>query len=364
MKIIADNQILLLCTIPLAFLLAACDKPSEPPTSPRPALVTTITEDGTAVGMGIVGEIRPRYESAQGFRIAGKIIERKVEIGSTVKKGQVLARLDSADANLAVLASGADVSAAEARYSLAKANLERQQQLYQQKFISAAALDTYEAQFKSAAAQLEQAKAQTSVSINQSRYTTLTADRDGVVTDIRAEPGQVVEAGEVIARISDPNELEVQIPVPESRMQSLSAESKASMRLWAKREKSYRVKVREIAPAADPVTRSFLVRMHILDPDGDVRMGMTAGVRFNHQTAGEFLIPGTAVTALKGQPSVWLVDKETSRAMPRAIKVKSYREDGVLVSEGLSAGDTLITAGGQTLLPGQPVRPVPAKAQK
>lgn len=342
----------------MAFFLSACEKPNELPAPPRPVLVMAIAGEGAGTGMGVVGEIRPRFESTQGFRIAGKIIERKVEIGMPVKKGQVLARLDSADANLAVQASLADINAAEAEYALAKATLERQRQLHRQKFISAAALDAYETQFKTATARFEQARAQTSVVSNQARYTTLTADRDGVVSDVRAEPGQVVEAGEVVARISDLRELEVQIPLPESRLNELTIGSEAFMRLWAKREKKYQAKVREMAPAADPVTRSFTVRLSIINPDSDIRMGMTAGVRFKHEANGEYLIPGTALTQWEGEPTVWLVDTKTNQTTPRPVKIKSYREDGAVISEGLAIGDLVVIAGIQALLPGQTVRPV------
>ncbi len=347
----------------LPLLLLACQKAPEPVAGPRPALIMTISGAGANQGMTLVGEVKARYESAQGFRIAGKILERKVEIGSRVKKGQVLARLDSSDASLNLKATAADVAAAEAQLVLAKSNLERQRQLHAQKFVSAASLDSFEAQYKSALARLDQTRAQTSFSGNQSAYTALTADRDGIVTDIRAEPGQVVAAGEVIARIVDPTQLEVQIPVPESRMSKLNLNDEATVRLWAKREKQYQAKIREIAPAADAVTRTFLVKVSILDADEEVRLGMTAGVRINKDQGDAFLVPSPAVSQIEGKATVWLVGAD-NKVSPQKIEVASYREDGALVTNGLQLGDKLVIAGTQKLIAGQTVRPVEASFAK
>ena len=356
-------KFLMFSLLTASVLISGCKKPDELPPAPRPALVMTITEEGASIGMTLVGEVKARYESAQGFRVGGKITERKVEVGAHVKKGQLLARLDSADANLAVQSSAADVSAAEAQLALAKANLERQRQLIDKKFISPAALDSFEAQYKSASARLQQARAATSVNSNQSRYTALTADRDGIVTEIRAEPGQVVSAGEVIARIIDPTQLEVQIPVPESRMTNLAVNDAASTRLWAKREKTYQAKIREIAPAADPVTRSFLVKVSILNADDDVRLGMTAGVRLNKDDSAAILVPSPAISQRDGKTVVWVLDKTQnastiSTVQPQEVQVAAYREDGALVTSGLQVGDTLVIAGVEALMPGQQVRPV------
>jgi multidrug efflux system membrane fusion protein len=355
-KVLTQGMLLLM----LACLLMSCEKPVEKGAAPRPALVKTIGSEGVSGNMVLVGEIKPRYESPQGFRVAGKIISRAVDVGTLVKKGQTLAKLDSADANLVVQASQADIEAAEAQLNLAKANLARQQQLMEKKFISAAALDGVETNYKAAKARLQQVRAQALVSSNQSRYTTLTAGRDGVVTMIRAEPGQVVEAGEEVLRIIDPKQLEVHIPVPESRMAKLAVNDKASMRLWAKREKTYQVKVREIAPAADAVTRTFLVKLSILDADEEVRLGMTAGVRLNQEQTEVILVPSPAVMQQNNQAIVWVVDAK-NQVHPKVVSVTQYREDGAQISSGLQIGDKVVVAGAQALVEGQTVRSVEAQ---
>ncbi|HQR60161.1 MAG TPA: efflux RND transporter periplasmic adaptor subunit [Methylophilaceae bacterium] len=344
----------------LSLLLAACDHAPPPPLPPRPALVVTAGESGSGASMALVGEVRPRYESLQGFRIAGKIVERKVEVGSAVKKGQVLARLDPADTGLAAQASQADVRAAEADYALAEAELERQRQLYARKFISRSALDIREAQFKTTDARLQQARAQAAVSGNQSRYTALVAERDGVVTEIHAEPGQVVAAGDVVARVAAIGEVEVVIAVPELRMTGVVTGVPAQVWLWVAHDRPYRGKVREVAPAADPVTRTFDVRVSLLDADDRVRLGMTAGVQFANQRESAMLLPIPALTQRNGQTVVWVVDPKSYQVQPRPVRAESYSERGALVSGGLTAGEQVVVAGVHALSPGQVVRPVPA----
>lgn len=341
-----------------AVALTACDKPATPPAPPRPALVVTVGENATGLGMLVVGEVRPRYESAQGFRIAGKIIERRVEVGSQVRKGQLLAKLDAADTGLSVQAAEADVRAMEADNALAEAELERQRQLYAKKFISQSALELREAQYKSSLARVQQAKAQAAVSGNQSHYTSLLAERDGVVTEIHAEPGQVVSAGEVIARVADPSKMEVVVAVPESRMGGIKMGTPAQVRLWATKEKAYAGKVREMAPAADTATRTFQVRVSIAQADEAIRLGMTAGVKFAGSGEAALLIPSSAVTQHEGKTIVWVVDGKKHQVQPHQVVTGAFREDGVLITQGLHEGEQVVVAGVHALAPGQEVRVV------
>jgi RND family efflux transporter MFP subunit len=257
----------------------------------------------------LIGEVRSRYESAQGFRIAGKIIKRYVDIGNRVTKNQLIAKLDNQDTGLTTKAAQAQVLAAEADLALAKAELARHQQLYQRNFISKQALEIQEAKQQSAAALVKQSRAQAAVSNNQSIYTDLLAEQDGVITEIRAEPGQVVAAGEVITRIAALDTLEVAIDIPESRMQGIAIDTPAEIRLWADPSRQYQGKVREVAAAADSVTRTFQVRVALPATDDQVRLGM-------------------------------------------------FREDGVIITEGIQTGEQVVSAGVQTLVPGQIVRPI------
>ena len=359
------NNILLGVTV---FLLAACEKPAEPPPPPRPALVMQVGKTANNSATVLVGEVKSRYESNQGFRIAGKIIERKVDVGAFVKKGQVLARLDAADTNLGASAAMANVRVAEASRAFAKSEVERQRQLVDKKFISASALDGFEAELKTAEARVNQAKAEAAVSGNQSRYAQLTADRNGVVTMIRAEPGQVVEAGEMIAQVVDTAQIEVLVAVPESRVASIKVGDAATLKLWASQAsdpaKTYNGKIREIAPAANSVSRAFDVRVAITDADAVIKLGMTAGVRFADEASSQYQIPSTALTQLNGKNIVWVIDKN-GIANPREVMVGQYSEDGVAVTSGLAGNEMIAIAGVHTLVKGQKVQPKlePAQAE-
>lgn len=346
-------------------LLSACEKPIEPAAPPRPALVTIVGKTSDHNTMVLVGEVKSRFESNQGFRITGKIIERKVEVGSVVKKGQILARLDAADTSLSAAAAQADVSAAEASRALARSEVERQRQLVSKKFISQSALDRYEAELKTADARVNQAKAQAAVSSNQSRYTSLVADRDGVVTQIHAEPGQVVEAGEMIAQVVDIKQIEVLVAVPESRMTNIKVGDTAAIKLWANlgtnHEKFYAGTVREIAPAANSATRAFDARIAVTDADEAIKLGMTAGVRFKANEAANIIIPSSALTQINGKSSVWVIDtngnKDSGFATTREVTTGQYTEDGVTIKGGLQGGEMVAIAGVHTLIKGQQVKP-------
>ena len=346
----------------IAILMAGCEKPPQAPPLLRPALVMVVGQTAVEQGMVLVGEVKSRYESNQGFRIGGKIIERKVEVGSVVKKGQILALLDAADTNLTAAAAYADVRAAEASHALAKAEVERQRLLFSKKFISASALDFREAELKTSAARLQQVKAQAAVSSNQSRYTSLMADRDGVVTQIRAEPGQVVSAGEMVAQVVDTKQLEVLVAVPESRVAAVKIGDMAKLKLWANQlpdaEKIYTGKVREIAPAASSATRAFDVRVAILDADEMLKLGMTAAMRIaSGEPVADLMVPASALTQINGKSSVWVIDK-AGVANPRAVTAGQFTENGVQIMSGLQAGEMVAIAGVHTLINGQKVKPL------
>ncbi|MFM9835946.1 MAG: efflux RND transporter periplasmic adaptor subunit [Methylophilaceae bacterium] len=346
------NSIFLMTSL----VLAACEKPEVPPTPPRPALVMVVGKTAINKSMVLVGEVKSRYESNQSFRIGGKIIERKVEVGSQVKRGQVLARIDATDTNLNTQAANADVRAAEANYELAKAEVERQRKLVEKKFISQSALEVREADLKTSAAKVQQAKAQASATGNQSRYATLVADREGVVTQVHAEPGQVVQAGEMVAQIVDTKQIEVLISVPESRMTKVKIGEKVAIKLWADREKTYLGIVREVAPAASSTTRTFDVRVAIKDADEAVKLGMTAGVKFADEGTTDILVPSAALTQINGKSIVWVIDKN-GVANTREVTAGQYSEEGVPIISGLQADELVAIAGVHTLVKGQKVQP-------
>ena len=345
-------------------ILSGCDKPIEPPAPPRPTLIIVVGDTSALNSMLLVGEVRPRFEASQSFRISGKIIERKLDVGAQVKKGQLIARLDAADVNLNAAAAMADVRAAEASHALAMAELDRQRQLFARKFISASALDIREAELKTSAARLAQVKAQANVSGNQTRYANLLADRDGVITMIRAEPGQVVRAGEAVVQIANLKETEVLVAVPESRMAEVKPDTPVTIKMWANPDKAYAGRVREIAPAADTATRAFNVRVTVINADDMVKLGMTAGVKFSEpqaQQSQQLLIPLAALTERNGKKLVWVIDAD-NKAQPREVSAGEFSEQGVMITDGLQVGERIAIAGVHTLVKGQHVKPVAGTA--
>jgi membrane fusion protein, multidrug efflux system len=344
-------------TLVLALLLSACDKPVEEKPIVKPVLVMQVGAAQTSTkGLVLTGEVKTRYASEIGFRIAGKIVKRYVEVGEQVKKGQLLATIDAQDASLNAMAASADVRAAEANHHLAEVELARKKQLYQEKFISKSALDAQIATFQASLAQLKQTKSQAAVSSNQTVYTRLLADRAGIIADINAEPGQVVAPGQFVARVIDTNTLEVEVPMPESHIGRLHIGDVVKVKLWADVSKQFEGKVREIAPAANEQTRAFTVLVSILNPDNSVKIGMTAGVKFDEESASKMIIPNAAVTAKNNQALVWIVNNGI--AQPKAVKTGNFTEDGVEILEGINQGDVIAVAGVHTLLKGQHVKPM------
>ena len=207
-------------------------------------------------------------------------------------------------------------------------------------------------------AKWEQAKAQLSVSANQVSYATLAADRDGVITAVNAEAGQVVTAGQSVVRLAGSEEREAAISVPENRIGELRAAKSIGVVLWANPTRFHPGRVREIAPAVDPATRTFAVRVSILDADPAVQWGMTANVVLWGEGVGNAaLLPLTALHQKDGQPALWVYDPATKKIDLKPVAIGPYREDGVVVLSGVAGGEWVVVAGVHKLVAGQTVRP-------
>jgi RND family efflux transporter MFP subunit len=339
-------------------LLGGCARHEAPPEPVRPVQLAQVTLGSMAETAGFAGEVKPRYETDLAFRIGGKLVVRNVDIGVRVKKGQVLARLDPADVALQSEAATAAAAAAEAEYTFAAAELERYQNLYAQKFVSGSALDQKQNAFNANRAKFEQAKAQLAVAQNQSAYAALAATDDGVITAVTAEAGQVVAAGQPVMKLAREEEREVAISVPENRIEELARAKQIGVALWANPQKIYPARVREISPAVDPATRTFAVRVSVLAPDATLQWGMTATVGLIAEGAAQVaLLPPASLYRQDDRPAVWVYDPATQKVALRPVTVAKYREDGVVVTSGLAAGEWVVAAGVHKLRPGQTVRP-------
>jgi len=352
-----------LTIIAAASLLAACtEKPASEPSDVRPVRTVVVGRSNGTIGANYSGEIRARYESQLGFRTAGKIVARMVEVGSHVKRGQPLLQLDPTQEALQVAAAGADADAARSRVAQARVDVKRTEQLLAQNFASQAELDQQRLLLSQAEAQLRSAQARQQLNANMRGFTTLVADRDGVVSAINAEAGQVVAAGQSIVTVAADGEREVSISVPESRVDELRKAQRITITVWAHPEKSWNGKLRELAPDADSVTRTYSARISILDADADadpslLRLGMTASVMVPDADGSAALrVPLTAVVDHERSRQVWVVDPKTSRVSAREVKLGAAQNDSVMVVSGLTAGETVVSAGVHMLQPGQQVK--------
>ena len=346
-----------------AALLAGCSaKSQEAHEEVRPVKSLAVGSIAGSVGATYPGEIRARYESKLGFRIAGKVAARLVDVGAHVKQGQVLMRLDPEQETLQNAAVTAQVDAAMSRVAQNRVDLERTESLAKRKFASQAELDQARLALTESESQLRNAKAQQAISANQRAYTELRADRDGVVTAIHAEVGQVVGAASPVVVVAADADREVSVSIPESRVAEIRNAKRMTVSLWANPTKTYLAKLRELAPDTDEVTRTYAARVTIQDPGPEVRLGMTASV-FTPDVEGERAIrlPLAAIHDTDGNPRVWVVDAATSRVAPRAVKLGSAERDSVLVVDGLAAGDIVVTAGVNQLHNGQKVKTAGSK---
>lgn len=352
--------------LPLAagFLAAACGQPEAPAYEDvRPVRSIVVGTSSGSVGATYSGEVLARYESKLGFQTSGRIVARLVEVGSHVKRGQPLLRLDPAQETLQVVAATADVEAAKARVAQNRIDLQRTEQLLSKQFASQAEVDQQRLALDQSESQLKAAQAQQQIRANQRGYTDLRADRDGLVTAINAETGQVVGAGQQVITVAADGEREVKISIPESRVEELRQAKSLQVSVWAQPGKTYRGALRELAPDTDSVTRTYSARVSVTDADSTLRLGMTASV-LAPDVEGKTAIrlPLTAIVNQDGQARVWIVDTRTSQVDLHAIVLGAANNDSVLVAGGLKGGETVVTAGVHRLHPGQKVKQMGAAA--
>lgn len=340
-----------------ALALAACGngKPVEEPV--RPVLTQKVARGAASTREVYSGEVRARNEAELGFRIGGKLVSRHADAGTRVARGQVLARLDPEDAKLSAEAARAQLASAESDLALARAELDRHADLLAKKFISQSAFDARQNAFNAARARLEQARSQSALSANQAGYTTLVADADGVVVSVSAEPGQVLAAGQPVLKLARAGALEVVVDVPESQVGRFRPGQAMSMSLWADPGRVFSGRVREIAGGADPVTRTYSVRVAAIDPPPGIQLGMTASVSFVPAFDPDLvLLPLGALDRAGRDPAVWVVEPKSGKVSRKPVKVGQFREDGVTITEGLADGELVVIAGVHKLRPGQVVR--------
>lgn len=348
------KKIFLIGVLPIIFFVSGCgeEKIEQPPPLVK---IISASEAGKIFSDNYPGVVKGRYESNLSFQTGGKILSREVEPGNFVSAGEILMTIDARDAVQQFNAGEAQVESARTQLNLAKSNLERYEQLSKENAISAATLDQYKTAYDNSVAAYNSAVAQAEQTRNNLNYTQLFANADGVISEINAEVGQVVAAGQKILTLVQTNELEVEINVPENKLSETKIGQPCEITFWAISDKIRGV-VREIAPVADSTSRTYRVRISLENPPENLQLGMTAEVILNstENFSGVYVLPLSAIYQTGEQTQVWIVTEENKTAL-KNITVENFSGNEVLV-KGLSPKDKIISAGVHKLREGQAVR--------
>ncbi|NML31065.1 efflux RND transporter periplasmic adaptor subunit [Paraburkholderia antibiotica] len=355
------------CALALAALvaLAACSKKEAAAPAPRPVVASIVHPDGQALQAGsLPGEVQARYSTPLSFRVGGKIIERRVRLGDTVKNGEIVALLDPADAQKNAASAQAQLDAAQHNLVYAQQQLERDKAQAKENLIAPAQLEQTTNAYASALAQRDQAQQQAALAKNQLQYTTLVAGHAGVITAEQADTGQNVSAGQAVYNLAWSGDVDVLCDVPESALAAFAVGQNASVTLAALPGRKFSARVRELSPAADQQSRTWRARLTLAQPGPDVRLGMTADVTPAVPLAtaaaqhGLFTLPATALFHEGRQPAVWVVRAADNTLELRRVTVTRYDERTIVVSEGLKDGESVVLQGVHTVSAGEKVRAI------
>jgi len=341
----------------LAIILTGCKEKTPPPQIIRPVLTQQVEIKDYQQEATYAGEVTARYEMSLGFQINGKITERFVEVGDVVVPGSLLAKLDPKDYQLQLMEAEAGLAAAKAEKNKANKDLKRYSQLFNDKLISATTHLEYSNAVDVANARYKQSKAHLEVARNQTVYTSLFADKGGVITALNMEVGQVITAGQIVVNMALPQEKEVLIAVSENHLDDLRQADEIKIQLWIDQQTYYKGKVREISPRADPMTRTYQTKISLLESGPEVKLGMTTTVLIMQKKQMDIVkLPLTAIYQKDNKPAVWIYSTETSKVNVQSVEVEEYQYNSVLIRAGLKQGQHVVIAGVHKLNPGQQVR--------
>jgi multidrug efflux system membrane fusion protein len=345
--------------LPLTMFLGCTPQDKQSEQVSRPVKVVRIRDDAAAGVMSFAGEVRARYETTLAFRVSGKMIDRPVEVADRVHKGQRVARLDSTDYQLGTDALKAQLTSAQAERDFARDDLTRYRELLNLRVISPAEFDRHDTAYTTARERVVALEAQLSQATNQLQYTDLLADRDGVVTALEVETGQVVAAGQPVVKLARLDEKEIHIDIPEQRVAGIELHQKVSVTLWADGNRRYTARIREIAAAADPASRTYRVKATLLEGQDEARLGKTATVWIPVTTSPRIAVPLSAVFTPQnepGRPRVWLVDEQAGTVRSVPVQLGEALDGEHIVVAGVVSGQLVVSAGVQRLAEGQAVR--------
>lgn len=335
--------------------LVACGEKKEAPEPIRPVLSMQVqTQDQLDLGR-FAGTIQARYESTLGFRVGGRIARRAVDVGSTVKPGDVLASLDPTDQRNQVRAAEGDLARVQAQWINAQANARRQQQLYDRGVGAQAQLDIAQTDLKTTGATLEQAKAALQQARDQLGYSELRTDHGAVVTEWKAEAGQTVSAGQAVVTLARPDVKEAVIDLPTRLADELSEGVEFRVAAQLDSNLNTTANLREIEPQADASTRTRRARLTLHDTPEGFRLGTSISVTLSSAVKPRSEVPASALQEVDGKTRVWIVDTQQKVVNPRDVNVLERGPDVVLLASGVQPGERVVTAGVNSLKPGQKV---------
>lgn len=347
----------------LALLVAGCNEartaPQQETSRPeRPVLVAPVKFEPGRAERTFVGIVRPRIETDVGFRVGGKVLRRLVQVGDVVKQGQPLAELDTADFVIQREQAEAELRAAGSAAAQAAAEERRLADLRTRGWTPDASYDRQKAALDEAIGRRDRAARAQSLAENALSYATLRADADGIVTAAPVEPGQVVAAGQPAVRLAHDGEREVLVAIPEAAVERV-AESRARVVLWSDEARAFEATLRELAPVADPATRTFAARFTLRGDGAPPRLGMTVSVTLSEPGQGRVArLPLSALFNQGDGASLWVVDTATGAVARRPVTVAGHDGRDVLVSSGVAEGDLVVALGVHKIDPAAPVRVV------
>lgn len=339
-----------------AVAVSACHKEAEvSPPEIRPVRTVTVARQPAGETVTLTGHIEAENEAALAFRISGRMIERPVNVGDRVRAGQMLARLDPQDESNGLRSAQANLAAAEGQLTQARNNFERQRRLLSSGAASRAEFDAAQESLQTAQARADDAEAQVKIARDRLSFTALKADAAGTVTARGAEPGEVVQAGQMIVRIARQEGRDAVFDVPGQLLRSAPADAEITVHLVEDPAVTATGRVREAGEQADPATRTFRVKVGLTDPPPAMRLGSTVSGSVQLSSAPVITIPTSALTQLNQHPAVWIVDPSNLSVSMRNVDVLRYDPGTVVISHGLDDGEIVVTAGVQVLHPGQKV---------
>ena len=358
------SPVLLPLAIAVTLALAACQKPAPVADAPREVVVLPAQAASGAQLLTLPGEVQSRFSTPMSFRIAGQVIERRVHLGDTVRKGDVVARLDPADAEHNAASAEADLASAREHFDAAEKQMQRDTLQARDKLISALQLEQTQDAYAAAKAQLKGATARAAVAGNQRNYTRLIAEHDGVISAEQANTGEVLAAGQPVFSLAWSGATDVTTEVSESQVAKIRVGAPATVKLTALPDQKLSGRVREVSPAADPQSRTFRVKVTLETQNPSLRLGMSGEVAIDTSaqektaSASTTVIPATALFHQGNRPAVWIVRPADGKLELRPVIVSAYGERSVTLSDGVAGGEKIVVQGVHTLTAGEKVKPI------